>query len=81
MTARFAIRTSTRGRSSSAIIDSPPKHASATSLSVPPNNPFTRTTVFTMTMAPAAATDRLSASRPLCRGVARYILMPRVVLS
>ena len=54
-------------------IDPPPKQASpsATSLSVPPRMLRTRTTVFTITMAPAAATDRLSASKPLRRGVAR----------
>jgi hypothetical protein len=73
MTARSRIRSSSRGSRSAAAMDPPPKHASAraTSLSVPPRISLTRTTVFTMTMAPAAAPDRLSASRPLSRGVAR----------
>jgi hypothetical protein len=41
-------------------MDPPPKQASAsaTSLSVPPKTLRTRMTVFTITMAPAAASDR-----------------------
>ena len=67
------IRSSSRGSSNAAVMDPPPKKASAiaTSLSVPVSSPRTMTTVLTITIAPAATTERLRASSPLKRGVAR----------
>ena len=73
MILRSGNRSSRRGSMSAAAIEPPPKKASAsaTSPSVPPNVPFTRTTVLTNTIDPAAATARLSASKPRKRGVGR----------
>ena len=63
ITERSPRASSTRGKARAASIDPPPKTASAmaTSASPRPNVVRASTTVFTMIMAPAAATARLSA--------------------
>ena len=81
ITGRSGTRSSRRGKVSAASIDPPPKAASAkaTWLCPKPRSACTITTVLTITIAPAAATPRFSASKPRRRGVARYSRMPRVV--
>ena len=73
MTRRSANLSSRPGKTNAAIIEPPPNaaNAQATSASPKPKRAFTRTTVFTITMAPAADTARLIASSPRSRGVAR----------
>ena len=78
ITARSAMRSTRPGSANAAIIEPPPKQAlflgwaiATYAIGVPPSALLTTTTVLTMTMAPAAATARFSASKPRSRGVAR----------
>jgi len=64
---------SNRGRRRATTIDPPPLAASARAVSVsdPPHRYLTSTTVFTMTIEPAADTAKAMANTPRRRGVLR----------